>query len=121
MILRKVSFDNIDMDSVISNNQITNDHETKNSLVAIYIYDITEITKLKQENKEQKMIVGLLYIDNYDEVIGSTDDVRRSLLAALIERKINKYMQNIDAIIKKLEKDKYIFIFKQKVLARFTK
>ncbi len=116
VILRKVSFDNIDMDSVISNNQITNDHETKNSLVAIYIYDITEITKLKQENKEQKMIVGLLYIDNYDEVIGSTDDVRRSLLAALIERKINKYMQNIDAIIKKLEKDKYIFIFKQKYL-----
>ena len=40
------------------------------------------------------MIVGLLYIDNYDEVIGATDDVKRSLLAALIDRKINKYMQN---------------------------
>lgn len=116
VILRKVSFDNIDLDSGIDKDDIIASNDTKNSLVAIYIYDTTEITKLKQENKEQKMIVGLLYIDNYDEVIGSTDDVRRSLLAALIERKINKYMQNIDAIIKKLEKDKYIFIFKQKYL-----
>ncbi len=114
IILRKISFDEIDLindsDSLIDDNDITN------SLVAMFVYDITEITKLKQENKEQKMIVGLIYIDNYEEVIGSTDDVRKSLLAALIDRKINKYMQNIDAIIKKLEKDKYIIVFKQKYL-----
>ncbi len=116
VILRKVSFDNIDLNTGIDDNDLINNQDTKDSLVAIYIHDITEITKLKQENKDQKMIVGLLYIDNYDEVIGSTDDVRRSLLAALIERRINKYMQNIDAITKKLEKDKYIFIFKQKYL-----
>ena len=37
---------------------------------------------------------------------------------ALGERKINKYMLSIDAIIKKLEKDKYIFVFKSKYLAQ---
>ena len=68
------------------------------------------------ENKEQKLITGLLYIDNYEEALESIDEVRRSLLVALVDRKINKYMQNIDAIIKKLEKDKYIFVFQQKYL-----
>ena len=111
IILRKISFDDIDSnDSLIINTDINN------SLIGMYVYDITETTRLKRENKEEKMVVGLLYLDNYDEVIGSSDDVRRSLLAALIDRKINKYMQSIDAIIKKLEKDKYIFMFKQKYL-----
>jgi len=87
-----------------------------NSLIAMYIYDETEIKTLARENYEQKMITGLMYIDNYEEALESIDEVRRSLLIALVDRKINKYMQSIDAIIKKLEKDKYIFMFKQKYL-----
>lgn len=89
-----------------------------NSLIAIYLYDETEITNLTREKTEQKMVIGLLYIDNYEEALESIDEVRRSLLIALIDRKINKYMQGMDAIIKKLEKDKYIFMFKQKYLAQ---
>jgi cyclic-di-AMP phosphodiesterase len=89
-----------------------------NSLIAMYIYDETEIRTLAKENHDQKMIMGLLYIDNYEEALESIDEVRRSLLIALVDRKINKYMQNIDAIIKKLEKDKYIFMFKQKHLSQ---
>lgn len=90
--------------------------DNKNSLIAIYVYDETETKSLARENFEQKLITGLLYIDNYEEALESIDEVRRSLLIALVDRKINKYMQSIDAIIKKVEKDKYIFIFKQKYL-----
>ncbi|MGB8454853.1 MAG: DHH family phosphoesterase [Anaerocolumna sp.] len=87
-----------------------------NALIAMYVYDETEIKTLIRENYDQKMITGLLYIDNYEEALESIDEVRRSLLIALVDRKINKYMQSIDAIVKKLEKDKYIFMFKQKYL-----
>ena len=86
------------------------------SLIGMYMYDETEITTLYRENQEQQMILGLLYIDNYEEALDTIDEVRRALLAALIDRKINKYMQTIDAIIRKLEKDKYIVIFKSKYL-----
>jgi len=86
------------------------------SLIGMYLYDETEITTLYRENQEQQMILGLLYIDNYEEALDTIDEVRRALLAALIDRKINKYMQTIDAIIRKLEKDKYIVIFKSKYL-----
>lgn len=88
----------------------------ENVIIAIYLYDETEMKSLKKEHTDQKQVIGLLYIDNYEEALESVDEVRRSLLSALVERKINKYMQGIDAIIKKLEKDKYIFVFKQKHL-----
>ena len=88
------------------------------SLITMYLWDETENVYLKKELAEQKLVVALLYIDNYEEVLESVDEVRRSMLTALIDRKINKCMQPIDAIIKKLEKDKYIFIFKSKYLAQ---
>lgn len=90
-----------------------------NILFNIYLYDETEITEYIKENKEQRMIAGLLYIDNYEEALDTVDEVRRSLLLALVDRKINKYMQSIDAIVKKLEKDKYIFICKYKYIEKF--
>ena len=91
--------------------------ENVNTLIGMYLYDETEIIALKKENAEEKMLVGLLYIDNYEEAFEGADEVRRSLVTAWVEREINKYMQSIDAIIKRLEKDKYIFVFKQKYLS----
>ena len=84
------------------------------ALYVIYIYYETEIVHYIRENYDQRVNVGLLYIDNYDESLANVDDVRRSLLAAMVDRKINKYMLSIDAITRKIEKDKYIFLFQHK-------
>ena len=84
--------------------------------ISVFFYDITEINRLLRENSDNKMIMGLLYIDNYEEALESIDEVKQSLLSALVERKITKFMQSIDAVTRKLEKDKYIVIFKNKYL-----
>ncbi len=86
-------------------------------LYVIYIHDETEIVHYIRENNEQRLDIGLLYIDNYEESLAQVEDVKRSLLSAMIDRKINKYMLRIDAITRKLEKDKYIFMFKHKYLS----
>lgn len=86
-------------------------------LISFYMFDVTEIKRLAKENAEQKMVAGLIYIDNYDDALESVEDVRKSLLIALIERKINKYFAAYNAVVKKLEKDKYFVIIKQKYLA----
>ncbi len=86
------------------------------SVVEIYFFDITEINALKKENFEQKPIVGLLYMDNYDEVVDSVEDVRRSMLEALIDRRITRYVSAMGGLIKKLEKDKYLLVMNQKGL-----
>lgn len=116
VVLRKLIAPSFDDDVNWSFYESEKAWETRNALIAMYLFDETEIISLQKENKDQKLIIGLLYIDNYDEALDSIDEVRRSLLIALVERKINKYMQNIDAVIKKLEKDKFIFVFKHKYL-----
>ena len=85
----------------------------KSSLFAVYLFDETEILQYKQEIDDQKMVAGLIYLDNYDEALESVEEVRRSLLMALIDRKINKYISGMTGVVKKLEKDKYFFAIKQ--------
>ena len=116
VVLRKIISPNFDEDANWSFYESEKAWETKNALIAMFLFDETDIIVLQKENKEQKLIVGLLYIDNYEEALDSTDEVRRSLLTALVDRKINKYMQGIDAVIKKLEKDKYVFVFQYRYL-----
>ena len=116
VLLRKVIAPDFDEDVNWNFNDAESAWDDRNALIAMYLYDETESITLLKENKEQKLITALLYIDNYEEALESIDEVRRSLLTALVDRKINKYMQSIDAIIKKLEKDKYIFVFQQKYL-----
>ena len=85
-------------------------------IIAMCLYEETEVINLEKVREAENLVVGLLYIDNYDELIDSIDEVRQALTMALIDRKVNKYMQSIDAISKKLEKDKFFFAFKQKYL-----
>ncbi|MDD4111971.1 MAG: DHH family phosphoesterase [Herbinix sp.] len=117
VVLRKIISPSFDEDANWSFYESEKAWETKNALIAMFLFDETDIIILQKENREQKLIVGLLYIDNYDEALDSIDEVRRSLLTALVDRKINKYMQGIDAVIKKLEKDKFIFVFQYKYLS----
>ena len=46
----------------------------------------------KQQINDQKLVAGLIYLDNYDEALESVEEVRRSLLTALIERSASIFL-----------------------------
>ena len=86
----------------------------KEYFIAVHLQDVTELNSYIRENEEQRLVAGLIYIDNYDEVMESVEEVRQSLLVALIDRKINQYISELSGIVKKLEKDKYFVAIKKK-------
>ena len=87
-------------------------------LIAVYLFDETALHIALKEVDDQSLSVGMIYLDNYDEALESVEEVRRSLLVALIDRKINKYISALDGIVKKLEKDKYLVILRKKAIAQ---
>lgn len=111
LILRKIA-----MNDIVEDGTLVEYPEEGVYLIAFYMVDETEIKYYMQENEDQKLISGLIYIDNYDEALDSVENVRRSLLVALIDRKINKYISDMDGIVRKLEKDKYFIAFQNKYL-----
>ena len=86
--------------------------------IAVYLRDETEETVLRTQLNQEHIVIGLVYIDNYDEVREQIEEVRRSLLTALIDRKISHYISSVNGLIYKLEKDKYVFILKEQYFDR---
>lgn len=87
-----------------------------NSLIAAYFFDQTLLKKYMEQTENQRMVIGLIYIDNYDEILDDIDEVKRSMLIAVADRKINQFIQNVSGIVKRTERDKYFVVFEQKYL-----
>lgn len=116
----RISMKRIYFDSVTKDSAIVAINDTDEYLTAIYLFDETELNRYIRENEEQKLVAGLIYIDNYEEALDSIEDVKRSLLIALVDRKVNKYFTEIDALVRKIEKDKYFVVFKYKYLEQLS-
>lgn len=82
----------------------------------LYLFDETELNEYIRKCEDETMVAGLLYLDNYEEVMESIEPVRRSLLAALVERKMNQYFTRFDGMLRRLEKDKYLLVMRRKSL-----
>ena len=109
----QVELRRISVEGFSESEQLLSIPREKEYFIAVYMKDVTELNAYIKENEDQRLIAGLIYIDNYDEVMESVEEVRQSLLVALIDRKINKYIGDIDGIVKKLEKDKYFIVIKK--------
>jgi c-di-AMP phosphodiesterase-like protein len=90
----------------------------KNFVIAFYLFDETALNRNIQKIKDERFVAGLIYIDNYEEALESIDDVRRSLFIGLIDKRVNKYFASGAAIVRKLEKDKYLAVFRYKYLEK---
>lgn len=111
-------FRKISLKEMAEHSDIIDAQEYNGYLIAVYLYDETALHIALQEVDDQSLSVGMIYLDNYEEALESVEEVRRSLLIALIDRKINKYISGVDGICKKLEKDKYLVILRKKAIAR---
>ncbi|SFQ02229.1 c-di-AMP phosphodiesterase, consists of a GGDEF-like and DHH domains [Butyrivibrio proteoclasticus] len=104
----------ISLKEMADNSDIIDAKNYEGSLIAIYMFDETALKLAIQEVDNQSLAAGLIYLDNYEEALDSVEEVRRSLLTALIDRKINKYIASCNGIAKKIEKDKYFVVMPKK-------
>ncbi|MBP3205846.1 MAG: DHH family phosphoesterase [Lachnospiraceae bacterium] len=106
------------VDELAEHSDIIDTEEYEGYLIAMYLFDQTALHIALREVDDQSLAVGMIYLDNYEEALDSVEEVRRSLLTALIDRKVNKYISSLDGISKKLEKDKYLVILRKKAISQ---
>ena len=106
----------IPLKEMAENSDIIEAPEYDGYLIAVYMFDNTALQIALKEIDDQSLCVGLIYIDNYEEALESVEEVRRSLLTALIDRKINKYISAVDGVARKIEKDKFWVVLRKKAV-----
>lgn len=88
--------------------------ETKNKEY-LYLLSFNDITKLIDYETTQESVM-LIEVDNFTEVLSKTDENNRPLLVAEIERTINSYANNLKAMIKKYDTNKYVLSIQDKYI-----
>jgi len=90
--------------------------EEERYIMMLYWIDVTDYHNLKTMYRDEKSIVTLIEVDNYDEVLAETKEEKRPFLKAEINNKINVWASRMNGLIKKYQEDKYIVIFENKFL-----
>lgn len=96
--------------------EVSSYKDVNRNIVMMYWVDKTPYYQLKERHKQEKPTIAFIQIDNYDEVMQSTAENNRSLIAAAIDRKISMWANSVDALLKKYTNEKYIMVFENKYL-----
>ncbi len=83
---------------------------------ALYLIDENEAWQLKQALKEQSPVLGLLQVDNYEEVLAGTPETQRPLLKAAVDKLLTEWAQNSSAYLHRYAEGRYILVLNGKVL-----
>ncbi len=85
-------------------------------LVLLYWQDETYQKELEQKYQEEKLDVGIIMIDNYDDVLNGMEDWAKPRLISKIDQRVNEWAKPLGGILKKTERDRYMLFFEHKNL-----
>ncbi|WP_312070877.1 DHH family phosphoesterase [Anaerotignum propionicum] len=111
-----IPFGDKSFDAALDHCDIIEENGAIGTVLTMTLVDVTERQQLSVCLAEQQTVVGMIFLDNYEEVVDNLDESRWPILSALIDRKLNQLAQDLDGVIRKLEKDRYFFLLKKGML-----
>ncbi len=85
-------------------------------MLILYFIDETEKYELQKENENKKTCVGIIMVDNYEEVMQRVDTEQKAQLMAKVESTIYDWVNETNGILVKEDRDTYVYIFEQRYL-----
>lgn len=83
---------------------------TKEPIYMVYLIDITVLQTNMNKSIARQPVVMMVLIDNYDDIVSSDGDSDDSRLISDARNAIQEFVNTTNGFIKRLEKDKYVFI-----------
>ena len=90
--------------------------ESENDIYVLYFIDITELVQLRKTYADEKIMAGIIVIDNYDDLMQSMPDANRPQMLAEIDKKVVRWTSFTNGILKKYDREKYLFLFESKYM-----
>ena len=103
----------------VEGNLIKNNSSDEEFSVLLYFFDETEYAELKEKYEAERTVVGLVVVDNYDELFQKMDDSESQQASALINRHIMQWVDESKGVIKRLERDRYLIMFEKAYLQEY--
>lgn len=91
-------------------------HTGTTMLGMIYLADLTELYQVRDEYVRSRPVVSIILVDNYEELTMNLSESAISNMNAKINDAITKWTENFHGMLRKLERNRYLFVFEQRYL-----
>ncbi len=88
----------------------------KEYMVILYFIDDTENIKLQREYRDSKSCVGIIMVDNYEEIMQRLDASEKPQITAEIDKEMYDWANKTNGVLIKSDRDRYVYLFEQRYL-----
>lgn len=92
------------------------DENPQNMIIMLYWFETTAYTDLKHRYNDEKPVLALINVDNFEDVMNETKEEKIPFVTSEIEKRVNLWAMRMNGMIKRYQKDKYIVIFESKYI-----
>lgn len=79
----------------------------------MYFSDLTEMYQVRDEYIRSRPVVSIILVDNYEELTMNISESAISNMNAQINDAITKWAENFHGLLRKLERNRYLFVFEK--------
>lgn len=87
----------------------------------IYFFDVTEQTQIEKQYEEERTVLGIIFLDNYDEVTQGMDDQTKSAINSQVTSIINKWATENGVFLKRTSMERFIVVLNEHILVQLEK
>ena len=89
-------------------------------MMMLYFIDCTEYVRLRDAAETRHPALAIIAIDNYEELMKNATDSEKSAILADIDRRLSEWTRDSSAVLRKYDRDKYIFIIENAELDKLA-
>lgn len=82
----------------------------------LYFLDVTEQTEIEKLYEEERTVIGIIFLDNYDDITQGMDDQRKSSLNSFVTSLLNNWAKEYGVFLKRISSERFIAIFNESIL-----
>lgn len=90
--------------------------KTNKYMTILYFIDITKMKEISKEYNDSKTCVGIIMVDNYEEIVQRIATEEKPQVMAAIEKNLYDWAVKTGGIMIKTERDTFVYVFEQKYL-----
>ncbi|MFF2754504.1 DHH family phosphoesterase [Psychrobacillus sp. NPDC058041] len=87
----------------------------------LYFFDITEQIEMESLYYGDRTVIGVLFIDNYDEIAQGMDDQTRGQLNSIVTSCVNDWGAKYGIYVKRISSDRFLAVFNESILVELEK
>ncbi|WP_141430699.1 DHH family phosphoesterase [Bacillus sp. 03113] len=87
----------------------------------LYFFDVTEQTEIEKLYEDERTVISIIFLDNYDDLTQGMDDQTKSSLNSMVTSILNKWANDNGVFLKRVSSERFIAVFNEHILQHLEK